>query len=94
MGGERARGGEERRGEGTYNVAENEGDFGLVVGVGEDVAGELVHAAHLSICTYDGHIQILSTHGVMPVPPAIRAMAGCLFASHGYFGIGPLISNR
>ncbi len=30
----------------------------------------------------------------MPVPPAIRAMWECLFASHGYLGIGPLNSSR
>lgn len=31
--------------------------------------------------------------GVIPVPPAMRAMWSCLFADHGYFGIGPLKSN-
>ena len=66
---------------GLGEVAEDEGDFGLVGRVGEDAAGELVHSVVGSgpaegerVGRGGGRKGVVRTYGVMPVPPAIRAI--------------------
>ena len=60
------------------DVAEDEGDLGLVVGVAEDVAGDLVHGGDARAAGDEGDVVVLVLgHGVLGEGPLnVEALAG------------------